>query len=102
MTPRLRRRAASVYLLETHGIERAPGTLAKLATIGGGPVFQRVGRVPLYSPSDLDDWALSLLSGPMLNVGGRGATLGASRGRARIVAAKRGTAAEAGAPAPRA
>ena len=61
----LRRKAASDYLRETHGLERAPSTLAKLAVIGGGPVFRRAGRIPLYSPDDLDCWAESLLSAPM-------------------------------------
>jgi hypothetical protein len=61
----LRRKAASHYLLETHGLERAPSTLAKLAVIGGGPTFRRAGRVPLYSPEDLDAWAESLLGPPM-------------------------------------
>ena len=61
----LRRRAASQYLRETHGLERAPSTLAKLAVIGGGPIFRRAGRIPLYSPNDLDCWAESLLSAPM-------------------------------------
>ena len=61
----LRRQAASEYLAENWGISRAPGTLAKLATIGGGPTFRRAGRVPLYSPDDLDKWAASKLSAPM-------------------------------------
>jgi hypothetical protein len=61
----LRRKAASDYLRETHGLERAPSTLAKLAVIGGGPIFRRAGRIPLYTTDDLDDWAISLLSAPM-------------------------------------
>jgi hypothetical protein len=61
----LRRKAASDYLREAHGLERAPSTLAKLAVIGGGPIFRRAGRIPLYSPEDLDAWAESLLSAPM-------------------------------------
>jgi hypothetical protein len=61
----LRRKAASDYLRETRGLERAPSTLAKLAVIGGGPIFRRAGRVPLYSPDDLDAWAESLLGPPM-------------------------------------
>ena len=61
----LRRKAASGYLHEVHGLDRAPGTLAKLAVIGGGPVFRRVGRVPLYSTDDLDKWVASKLSPPM-------------------------------------
>jgi hypothetical protein len=61
----LRRKAASGYLQERHGLARAPSTLAKLAVTGGGPVFRRIGRVPLYSTNDLDDWVASGLSAPM-------------------------------------
>jgi hypothetical protein len=61
----LRRKAASDYLHETHGLDRAPSTLAKLAVIGGGPIFQRIGRVPLYATDDLDKWVASKLSAPM-------------------------------------
>lgn len=61
----LRRRAASEYLREIHGLERAPSTLAKIAVIGGGPIFRRIGRVPLYSTDDLDNWVASKLSAPM-------------------------------------
>lgn len=64
-SPRLRRSAASVYLLERWGISRAPGTLAKLAVSDGrGPRFQKDGRVPLYPLDELDKWAASIL-GPL-------------------------------------
>ncbi len=62
---RLRRAEAATYLLETHGIRRAVGTLAKLAVIGGGPRFRVAGRTPLYSTDDLDAWAGSILSPPV-------------------------------------
>jgi len=55
----LRRKEASAYLFERYGIERKTGTLAKLAVLGGGPVFRKAGRVPLYERSDLDAWAAS-------------------------------------------
>jgi hypothetical protein len=62
----LSRKEASGYLLSRHGIARAPATLAKLATIGGGPVFRKVNsRLAVYNPSDLDAWAASIMSGPM-------------------------------------
>jgi hypothetical protein len=61
----LRRKAASQYLDETWGVIRSPSTLAKYAVIGGGPVFRRDSRFPLYSPDDLDKWAASKLSTPM-------------------------------------
>jgi hypothetical protein len=57
----LRRKAASEYLRETHGLDRAATTLAKLASMGGGPIFCKAGRTPLYAPADLDAWALSLI-----------------------------------------
>jgi hypothetical protein len=61
----LRRKAASDYLRETYGISRAVSTLAKLAVTGGGPPFRRDGRLPLYSPDDLDAWAQTVLSAMM-------------------------------------
>jgi hypothetical protein len=61
----LRRKEASRYLKETWGVERAPSTLAKIAVIGGGPIFRRVGRIPLYSTDDLDSWVGSMLSAPL-------------------------------------
>src|SRR4051794_22382583 len=61
----LRRKAASRYLHEVHGVVRAPSTLAKLAVIGGGPVFRRLGRDPVYTTCSLDDWVASKLTGPM-------------------------------------
>lgn len=59
---RLRRHAASLYLLEKWGIERSPATLAKLAVTGGGPRFQHCGRFPLYPENELDAWAEQHLS----------------------------------------
>jgi hypothetical protein len=61
----LRRAEASKYLDETHAIRRAPGTLAKLAVVGGGPRYRVAGRTPLYTPDDLDAWAESILSPPV-------------------------------------
>jgi hypothetical protein len=63
--PLKRRRAASGYLRHKWGIERAPGTLAKLAVVGGGPRFRKAGRIPLYAPTDLDAWAQELLGEPV-------------------------------------
>jgi hypothetical protein len=60
-----RRTAASQYIWDTWGVSYAPSTLAKLAVVGGGPPFRRVGRFPVYSKDDLDDWVRSKLSVPM-------------------------------------
>ena len=59
--PRLRRWEASRYLRDRHGIELAVSTLAKLACLGGGPPFQKAGRVPLYPVDLLDAWATTRL-----------------------------------------
>jgi hypothetical protein len=61
----MRRADAARYIRETHGVPCAPTTLAKYAVLGGGPVFRRVGRIPIYSRDDLDTWARSRISEPV-------------------------------------
>jgi hypothetical protein len=63
--PRMRGKEAAAYLESKWGIVRTFGTLAKLRSIGGGPVFQKCNSWPLYRPQDLDDWAEQILSPPM-------------------------------------
>jgi hypothetical protein len=62
--PRMRRKLASEYLLEVHGVSLSPATLAKLAVIGGGPSFRKDGPFPLYERTDLDTFATIRL-GPL-------------------------------------
>jgi hypothetical protein len=64
--PRLRRDLASEYLEFVFGIIVAKATLAKYASIGGGPAFQRVNRTPLYPREALDAWAIEKL-GPLIS-----------------------------------
>src|SRR5204863_85478 len=52
----LRRRQAAEYL-RARGIPRTEKTLAKLASIGGGPMYRCFGRIPLYTVEDLDAYA---------------------------------------------
>lgn len=59
----LSRREASEYL-SSLGLPVAVATLAKYATVGGGPEFQSFGRFPRYLPEALDRWAESRLSAP--------------------------------------
>lgn len=59
----MRRDKAADYLKGRYGFGSA-GTLAKLAVIGGGPVFRRIGRWPVYTEADLDAWAASRMSPP--------------------------------------
>ncbi|MGB3499994.1 MAG: hypothetical protein WBA44_00075 [Mesorhizobium sp.] len=63
--PRLRRRDVPAYLAERHGIDIAVATLNKMATVGGGPLMQYAGRIPLYRIEDLDAWAERRLTRPI-------------------------------------
>lgn len=63
--PRLRRWEAAEYLKTVHGIEVAPATLAKWASVGGGPAYQKVNRTPLYPKTELDCWATDKLGDPI-------------------------------------
>ena len=55
--PRLRRWEASEYLSLKHGLKVAAATLAKMASTGGGPLYHRANRTPLYPTVELDSWA---------------------------------------------
>ena len=62
---RMRGKQASEYLEAKFGIVRTASTLAKLRSTGGGPVYQKDNRWPLYTPEQLDCWAEHILSRPM-------------------------------------
>jgi hypothetical protein len=61
----LRRTDAADYVRANWGIPCSARWLAKLAVVGGGPIFRKAGRFPVYSPMDLDTWARSRI-GPAL------------------------------------
>lgn len=54
----LSRGLASEFLFQK-GFQVAPATLAKLACVGGGPVFVSFNRRALYAPAELLRWAES-------------------------------------------
>jgi hypothetical protein len=58
---RMRRKLASEYLLEVHGVSLSPATLAKLAVIGGSPPFWKDGPFPVYGRPELDEFAAARL-----------------------------------------
>jgi len=60
----LRRWEASQYLLEVHGLQVAPGTLAKKACLGTGPEICFVNGIPFYRPTGLDVWTKALIGKP--------------------------------------
>lgn len=55
----LRRSDAAEYLARRYGLRCSRQTLAKFATLGGGPKYHLAGRTPLYGFPDLDEYALS-------------------------------------------
>ena len=69
----LRRKAAAEYLREQWGVPCTEKTLAKLACIGGGPVYRRFGRIPLYAAADLDEFAQAKLGKPVRSTSEYGA-----------------------------
>lgn len=52
----LRRADAGDYIKASYGFCSAK-TLAKLASVGGGPSYFRAGNVALYAREALDEWA---------------------------------------------
>jgi hypothetical protein len=60
----LRRTDAALYVSETYGFPCSRQWLAKLAVIGGGPLFRKAGRTPIYAPQDLDAWAKNRIGAP--------------------------------------
>ena len=60
---RLDRRQAAAFLT-ARDYRSAAATLAKLASIGGGPTFESFGRKPLYREADLIEWARAKTTGP--------------------------------------
>jgi hypothetical protein len=59
-----RRAQAGAYVERTYGFPCSRQWLAKLAVIGGGPVYRKAGRTPIYVPEDLDAWALARIGAP--------------------------------------
>jgi hypothetical protein len=60
----LRRADAAAYVRRTYGFPCSRQWLAKLAVVGGGPIYRKAGRAPIYSPADLDAWAKARIGGP--------------------------------------
>jgi hypothetical protein len=56
-------RKEAAQFLTSRGYKTAPATLAKLACLGGGPVFESFGRRPLYRETELLAWAKARSTG---------------------------------------
>jgi predicted DNA-binding transcriptional regulator AlpA len=57
----LRRAEAAAYLKDKYGVG-SRRTLDKLASVGGGPVYIKLGGAAVYDPADLDAWAQSRMT----------------------------------------
>lgn len=60
----LRRNQATEYLRERVGYF-GDDMLAYLACKGGGPMFRKFGRYPMYTREDLDAWLEERMSRPV-------------------------------------
>lgn len=60
----LRRVDAAAHVRDSWGIPCSPKWLAKLAVTGGGPIFRKAGRYPIYTAQDLDAWAQARIGTP--------------------------------------
>jgi hypothetical protein len=58
-------RRAGAAALTAAGYPTAPATLARKASVGGGPVFRHFGPRVLYRWGDLLDWAHSRMGAPV-------------------------------------
>jgi hypothetical protein len=67
----LRRVDAAVYVKTHWGLPCSPRWLAKLAVVGGGTIFRKAGRTPIYAPADLDAWAQSRIGAPQKSTSDR-------------------------------
>ena len=59
----LERREAAEFL-KVIGLRVSPNTLAKYATIGGGPIMRHFGRRVVYEVDALKEWANAKLTAP--------------------------------------
>ena len=64
---RLKRTEAGFYLRQKYRIG-SPSYLAKLAMIGGGPLYEKVRVHTTYRVQDLDDWAQGKTATPKKDV----------------------------------
>ena len=60
-------RSEAAAHLTNRGLPIAAKTLAKMASIGGGPPYRVFGRNAVYLPSDLEVWATERLGAAKAN-----------------------------------
>ena len=65
----LRREQAAEYVQAKYGF-CTKRSLAKYATVGGGPLMIYVGRKPFYTPEALENWVRAKMSDPVASTSG--------------------------------
>ena len=60
----LRRAQAADYVQTAYAFPCSRQWLAKLAVTGGGAIYRKAGRTPIYAPADLDAWAMERIGAP--------------------------------------
>ena len=60
----LRRDKAAQHVRDKWGLPCSTRWLAELAVVGGGPIYRKAGRTPIYAPADLDTWAQARIEAP--------------------------------------
>jgi hypothetical protein len=68
-------RKAAAQFIRDRGIPTAPSTLAKYATVGGGPPMRKFGRRVLYEPQALLAWIDAKLAAPRRSTSDLGVTV---------------------------
>jgi hypothetical protein len=64
MTKRFLNRSEAADYIQSLGLRCTRLSLEKLASIGGGPDFQKFGNRVVYTAAGLDKWVESRLSAP--------------------------------------
>lgn len=65
MSEKFLSRPEAAEYVQGRGLPCTKTTLAKFATVGGGPAYRRFGLRAVYTTDDLDRWIESRLSAPL-------------------------------------
>ena len=59
----LRREQLPDFLENHYGVRFSRKTLAKMASLGTGPAYRRIGRTVIYSAADVENWVKARSTG---------------------------------------
>lgn len=65
MTEKYLLRSEAAEYIAARGLPCSAKTLAKLASIGGGPAFRKFGSRAVYTPTDLNAWVDERMTAPV-------------------------------------